>query len=116
MTVSVAERLDHILDAIAQVKASTAPLAFEEFAQDRLLRWGVERGLEIISEATRSIPSDLKNAHSHISWRRIADFGNRLRHAYHDVDSLIVWKILTDNLDELQKAVTQIKSGLGEES
>ncbi|MGO9544307.1 MAG: DUF86 domain-containing protein [Rhodomicrobium sp.] len=81
--------------------------------RNRLLRWGIERGLEIVSEASRSIPEDLKSKYPATPWRRIADFGNRLRHAYHDVDTVAVWKIVQQDLDDLKKVVLQMKTGLG---
>lgn len=112
MTVSLEDRLDHILDAMAQLKCAMVGVTFEHFEQNRTLRWAVERGLEIISEASRSIPEDLKARYSDLPWRRIADLGNRLRHAYHQVDGLIVWKILTEDLDELQGVMTLMKAGL----
>jgi uncharacterized protein with HEPN domain len=62
----------------------------------------------------RSIPEDLKIKHPLIPWRSIADFGNRLRHAYHDVDSQIVWKIVHQDLDNLRSAVLLLKAQLGE--
>ncbi len=115
MTVSLEDRLEHIQDAIAQLKSTMAGVAFERFEQDRTLRWAAERGLEIISEASRSNPDDVKARYSDLPWRRIADLGNRLRHAYHEVDSLIVWKISTEDLSELQRVTTLIKAGLGKD-
>ena len=110
MTVSLEDRLEHILEAIAHLKSAVAGITFEQFEQDRTLRWAVERGLEIISEASRSIPENLKSRYSDLPWRRIADLGNRLRHAYNQVDGLIVWKIVTEDLDELQSVVTLMKT------
>lgn len=43
----------------------------------------VERNLEVISEASRRLPDDLKATQSHVDWRVLADLGNVLRHAYH---------------------------------
>jgi hypothetical protein len=57
----LADRFIHILDAIAQVRLRTAGLDLETFKKDRFLQLGVERCLEIISEATRHIPADLKD-------------------------------------------------------
>lgn len=71
--------------------------------------------MEIVSEASRSIPEELKSKYPVMPWRQIADFGNRLRHAYHDVDAQIVWKILKQDLDDLQDVVVLMKSRLGED-
>lgn len=110
----LAERLDHILEAIAETKESTSRVTLEEFERNRVLRWGIERALEIISEASRGIPADLKAKYSTTPWRQIADLGNRLRHAYHDVDTLIVWNIVQQDLHNLQEVVLLMKSDLEE--
>ena len=113
MTVGLEDRLEHILEAIAHLKSTTAGVTFEHFDQDRTLQWGGRDGLEIISEASRSVPEDLKARYSDLPWRRISDLGNRLRHAYHQVDSLIVWKILTEDLGDLERFMALMKAGLG---
>ncbi len=102
----LADRFVHILDAIEQVQHRTSSLDLEGFKQDRFLQLGVERCLEIISEATRHIPTDLKDQAPSIPWRRISDIGNRIRHSYHAIDSEIVWEIARSELNEL-KAVTE---------
>jgi len=51
-----------------------------------MLRLAVERLLETISEALRHIPVDMKAKEPKINWRRLADLGNWLRHAYHRTD------------------------------
>jgi len=74
-------RLSHVLDAIVQIEENTRNLNFEDFSRDRFRQLGIERCLEIISEASRCVPDDIKLRYSEVPWRRIADIGNRLRHA-----------------------------------
>jgi uncharacterized protein with HEPN domain len=100
-----AERLSHILAAIHDIETNTAGLTLVEFRDNRFRQLGVERCLEIISEASRHIPDGLKEARPEIPWRRIADMGNRIRHAYHAVDSDIIWEIVTGELRELRAAI-----------
>jgi uncharacterized protein with HEPN domain len=64
----------------------------------------VERGIEIISEASRHIPDDLKKRHSQIPWQQIAAIGNRLRHEYQRVAPDILWRIARDELGFLELA------------
>ena len=102
---TAAERLEHILVAIHDIEANTAGLTLEDFKNDRFLRLGIERCIEIISEASRGIPVELKNAHPEIPWPRVADIGNRIRHAYHAVDSEILWEIICVELKVLRAAI-----------
>src|SRR5437762_12035974 len=80
-------RLSHVLDAIGQIEENTEGLSFQQFSRDKFRQLGVERCLEIISEASRHVPEDIKLRYNAVPWRRIADIGNRLRHAYHAVSS-----------------------------
>ncbi len=105
--------LDDIIDAIGVLRRLVAGRSLEDYSRDEPLRWAVERGLEIISEASRHIPVEAKSDHSHLPWRQIADIGNRLRHGYHTIDDAIIWSIVQDDLDSLDSAVRAIRAGLG---
>ena len=107
---TLTERLSHMLEAIEHIIARTADVDQHAFADDRFTQLGVERCLEIISEASRHIPDHLKSAHPSIPWRRIADIGNRIRHAYHAVDSEIVWLITKDDLPDLKATLLLMMS------
>ncbi len=102
---TAAERLQHILTAIQDIETHTAGLTLAQFNADRFLRLGVERCLEIVSEASRHIPEEMTKAHPEVPWVRVADIGNRIRHAYHSVDSEIVWEIICVELRVLRRAV-----------
>ncbi len=91
--------------AIRDIETNTSGLTLVEFRGNRFRQLGVERCLEIISEASRHIPDALKESRPEIPWRRIADMGNRIRHAYHAIDSDIVWEIVTVELRELRAAI-----------
>src|SRR5207253_11050906 len=82
--------LRHILEAIANIEADTAGYDFGKFRVDRRARQLVERNLEILSEASRRLPTALKEGEAHVTWRAIAGMGDVLRHAYHETDSTIM--------------------------
>jgi uncharacterized protein with HEPN domain len=75
-----------------------------EFRANRDIRQSVERSLEVISEASRKLPDDLMESHPEIPWRKVADFGNVLRHVYFAVNPDIVWRIASEELVPLRKA------------
>ncbi|MBM3599470.1 MAG: DUF86 domain-containing protein [Alphaproteobacteria bacterium] len=67
---------DHILDAIRNIEADLAGLDAESFARDRRAVQLVERNLEIISEASRRLPSEQKDREKVVPWAAIAGIGN----------------------------------------
>lgn len=72
----------------------------------------LERNLEVISEASRSLPDGFKAQHDQIDWRGIADIGNVLRHGY---DRLLVGRlslIINERLDQLDTAMTVLLAGI----
>lgn len=69
-----------------------------------LLQRGIERGLEIISEAVRHVPDHLLAQESSIAWQDIRSIGNLIRHEYHRVEPAIVWSVVVDDLTPLRDA------------
>jgi len=61
--------------------------------------------LEIISEASRRLPSNLKERHREIPWEDIAGAGNIYRHEYRNVLEILIWRTVRDHLDPLQQVV-----------
>ena len=105
MTDRTVFRLRDIVDAIDQIEKILDDKSFAEVFSDRLLRAGFERFLEIMSEASRHIPAQMKADAPEIPWSDVAAIGNHLRHAYHRVDFEILWRIYEDGeLYELRAA------------
>jgi uncharacterized protein with HEPN domain len=94
-----------MIDAIAEIESFVAGKSYNDYRASALLRRGVERDIEIISEASRRVPADLLARHPKIPWHQIAAIGNILRHAYRAVDSSIIWTVVTVELAPLQRAV-----------
>ena len=93
MPPTLADRLVHILTAIDTIQRIAGGKTREDFAADLPLRLAVERALEIVCEASQRMPEKIKAQEPTIDWRRMVDFGNLLRHAYHRVDPKIVFDI-----------------------
>jgi uncharacterized protein with HEPN domain len=100
---STIARLSDILEAIEHIITLTADVSLEQFEGDWQKRWLVERGIEIISEASRRLPDDLKQRHPEIPWQRVASIGNVLRHEYERVAPAILWKVAQDELQPLEE-------------
>ncbi len=91
--VEAIERIHHVLDGV--------PLG--AFEHDWEKRWLVERGIEVISEASRYLTDDIKARQAHIPWTKVAAIGNVLRHAYDHVAPDVLWKLARDDLPELER-------------
>jgi uncharacterized protein with HEPN domain len=104
--------VDEMIDHIDYVFARTANLSASQFFEDRDVRQSVERSLEIVSEASRHLPDEVKQTRPEIKWRQVADFGNVLRHTYFSIDNSIVWQIIQKELRELREAVVLIRGVL----
>jgi uncharacterized protein with HEPN domain len=82
---SPAARLTDIVEAIEVIQGEMAGVTLDAFRPDLRKRWLIERGIEIVSEASRRLPDDLKARHPDIPWRKVAGIGNVLRHNYEDI-------------------------------
>jgi len=94
-------RLEDIIEAIERIRHVLDGVTLEVFEQDWEKRWLVERGIEIISEASRHLDDDLKTRRSEIPWSRVAAIGNVLRHAYDHVAADVLWKLAQVDLSRL---------------
>jgi uncharacterized protein with HEPN domain len=95
-------RLTDIIEAIDLFQSDMADVTLDAFETDRRKRWLVERGIEIISEASRRLPPAMKTRHPEIPWPKVAGIGNVLRHEYEDVAHDVLWHVVHDNLPPLK--------------
>ena len=105
-----------ILQAIDRIDSILAGHDYESFSDDFTIRMATERGLEIISEASRHLPAAYKERESDISWLDIANLGNILRHAYRKVKTETLWKICKEDLSPLREAMLRMQQQAGNRS
>jgi uncharacterized protein with HEPN domain len=100
----ISPRLADIVEAIERIHHVLDGVPIETFEQDWEKRWLVERGIEVISEASRHLTEDIKARQAQIPWSKVAGIGNVLRHAYDRVAPDVLWKLAKDDLPALEKA------------
>lgn len=98
-------RLRDIAENISAIREFTAGMNAPSLAADRKTLYAVVRALEIISEASKRLPDDLKVRHPAIDWAAVAAAGNVYRHEYESVDERLIWKTVQDDLGQLEAAV-----------
>lgn len=94
--------LTDIVEAIELIRNEMDGVMLDTFEHDRRKRWLVERGVEIISEASRRLPESLKVRRAEIPWAKVAGIGNVLRHEYGNVAAPVMWTLVRENLPELE--------------
>ena len=101
------KRLLDIRDNIYKARSFVAGLDYAAFRDNQLVFYAVTRALEIISEASRRLPDDMKARHPHIPWQEMAGAGNVYRHDYEDVREQLIWGTMQDRFPALLAAVEQ---------
>ncbi len=100
--------LDDILEAISWIRQYVKGIDAESFASDRKTQDAVIRNLEVIGEAARNIPEELRERSSGVDWKKIVGLRNILSHAYFAISIPIVWDIIQTKLDGLETACREM--------
>jgi uncharacterized protein with HEPN domain len=96
-------RLTDMVEAIEPIQDVLEDISLEKFESDWQRQWLVERGVEIISEASRHLTDDLKARHPEIPWKKVAGIGNVPRHGYEHIAAAVVWKMVQTDLPTLER-------------
>ena len=98
--------LADILGELDGIAGSASGKSLEDYRREWLLKRGIERGIEIISEASRRIPAQLQESRPEIPWKEV------LRHEYQRTDDEVIWRVVTHRLPALRIAVEAIRATL----
>ena len=105
--------MNDIRSQIELLQRFLGDLEYEAFKDDQLRFYAVTRCLEIISEASRRLPEDLKSRHPSILWKEMAGAGNVYRHGYESVEARDVWITIQDHLPALRAVVAAEIAAVG---
>ncbi len=93
MSLSLSDYLYHILQEIDFLQEHIRKTSYEKFKKDVVLQRAFVRSLEIIGEAVKKIPTEIRKSNPNVDWRGIAGMRDRLIHGYFLVDYEIVWDV-----------------------
>lgn len=103
--------LNDILDAISKIEAFTKDMTFEGFKEDDKTVFAVIRAMEIIGEATKHIPEDVRKKHPQVPWKAMAGMRDVLIHDYFGVNLETIWITAKEKIPSVDSS---LKNMLGE--
>lgn len=100
--------LDDMLDNAEKAISFVDGMDYDGFCKDDKAMYAVIRAFEIIGEAARQIPDDVRKANPEIQWREITAMRNKLTHEYFGVNTKVVWRTVQEDLPVIISALRKI--------
>ena len=98
-----------ILESIRAIEEYSANIDKEELEKSRMIQSAIIREIEIIGEAVKNIPQNVKEKHKEIEWKKISGMRDVIVHGYFGVDLDAVWNVIKRDLPILKKQIEKIK-------
>ncbi len=100
--------LQDILNAFEAIEEFVEDMSFKEFKEDDKTSSAVIRKFEIIGEATKHIPDEIRQKYPQIPWKEMAGMRDRLIHLYFGIDYNLVWRTIKEALPNLTSLLKKI--------
>jgi uncharacterized protein with HEPN domain len=100
--------LEDIVESIRKIRSYTVSFSLQTFSSDAKTFDAVIRNLEIIGEAIKGVPEDVRSRYTDVEWKKIAGLRDILIHEYFGVDMEIVWDIIQNKLPVLESQIKRM--------
>jgi uncharacterized protein with HEPN domain len=97
-----------VIDCCRKVEAYTAGLDREKFQANGLVYDAVVRNLEIIGEAAKHLPQEVRDLAPLVEWKRMSGMRDILAHAYFGIDNDILWNVIANEVPRLKKLMEEV--------
>jgi uncharacterized protein with HEPN domain len=100
--------LADMLEALSKAGQFVEGMTYEQFSKDDKTVYAVTRALEIIGEAAKRVPAEVREQHRNIPWREISGMRDKLTHDYFGVNLFVVWRTVTEDLPSLESSLRSL--------
>jgi len=100
--------LNDILESMESIEKFVEGMSFEEFIRDDKTTSAVIRKFEIIGEATKQIPDEIKQKYAQAPWKEMAGMRDKLIHFYFGVDYKLVWETIKERIPQVKSLIKRI--------
>jgi uncharacterized protein with HEPN domain len=100
--------LEDILNSIEKIERYTSGIIFEDFCKNEMMIDAIIRNLEIIGEAIRNIPKEVKDKYPEVEWREAVGFRNILIHNYFGVDLEAIWDTINNDIPIFKEKILKV--------
>lgn len=108
--------VEDVLESIARVEEYTKEIGADDFYGDTQMQDAVLRRLEIIGEAVKNIPKEIRARYPEIPWKNVAGMRDVLIHEYFGVNLRRVWKVVQEDIFDLKSKMLEVRKDLEENS
>jgi uncharacterized protein with HEPN domain len=108
MSPSLLEYCEHILTEINYIIEYSKDLSYDDFINNETLKRSFSRSIEIIGEAIKKIPKDIRLKHPEIEWRALSGMRDKLIHKYFGVDYELLWDVIVNKIPDLKPKIEKI--------
>ncbi len=99
--------IEDILDSIETIEHFVENMSFEDFVQDDKTSSAVIRKLEIMGEAAKNIPKDVRQKYKEVPWSDMAKIRDKIIHTYFGINYQIIWKVIKERLPEIKPIISK---------
>jgi len=100
--------IEDVLNCIKKIEKYTKGLSFEEFCKNDMAADAIIRNFEVIGEALKKIPEEIKKRHSDVEWKEAAGFREVLIHDYFGIDLESVWDTVKNNIPSFKRHISKV--------